>query len=281
MVASVQAFYLVPGFGTDGIGTNQRASGMHPEAGPQILWGQGTPAAIAPFTSVNKGSLYLQVNASDDTSHVWQKVDEGGDTADWILFEAGSGSVGAADIALTNGTMLVGGGSGISAEQTISGDISISNAGLAAISSAVIVNADVAVAAGIVGSKLATNARRNHVVSVEFNIDNGGGTTIDDIVLMPSTAIVVVAAHVVYTEATDSAGVASANVRIGTTAGGSQLVAQTALQVSKAIGSKTALTVVSSDQIVAANGFINVRHTGVATTDPGKYKVVVEYTVTD
>ena len=56
----------------------------HPENSPAWLWGQGTPAAIAPFTTVNKGSLYSEVNASDDNPHLWLKVDEGGDTADWV-----------------------------------------------------------------------------------------------------------------------------------------------------------------------------------------------------
>ena len=56
----------------------------HPEASPAWLWGQGTPAAIAPFTTVNKGSLYSQVNSTDDDPALWMKVDEGGDTADWV-----------------------------------------------------------------------------------------------------------------------------------------------------------------------------------------------------
>ena len=56
----------------------------HPEASPAWLWGQGTPAAIAPFTTVNKGSLYSEVNATDDNPNLWMKVDEGGDTADWL-----------------------------------------------------------------------------------------------------------------------------------------------------------------------------------------------------
>jgi len=58
----------------------------HPsaEVSPAWLWGQGSPAAISPFTTVNKGSLYSEVNASDDDPNLWIKVDEGGDAADWI-----------------------------------------------------------------------------------------------------------------------------------------------------------------------------------------------------
>jgi len=58
----------------------------HPSAedSPAWLWGQGTPAAIAPFTTVNKGSIYSQVDASDDNPALWLKVDEGLDAADWV-----------------------------------------------------------------------------------------------------------------------------------------------------------------------------------------------------
>ena len=51
---------------------------------PAWLWGQGTPAAIVPFTTVNKGSLYSEVNATDDDANLWVKRDEGSDAADWV-----------------------------------------------------------------------------------------------------------------------------------------------------------------------------------------------------
>lgn len=57
---------------------------LSPETSPNIIWGQGTPGAIAPFTTCNKGSLYLQTNATDDYNCLWLKVDEGGDAADWV-----------------------------------------------------------------------------------------------------------------------------------------------------------------------------------------------------
>lgn len=205
-----------------------------------VGWWQGTGTPDGdrePFKSANKGSLYSQLNAADDTACLWQKVDEGNDDADWV-------------------------------RMFVDGDALISNA-------------DVAVSAGIVGSKLATNARRQFLVSVEFNIDNGNGTTIDDIIVLPSDGIMVIAAQVVYTESTDSSGVASANVRIGTSIGGADVVASTALQVTKAVGGRTALTLVSGDTPIAANGFLVVRHTGIASTEGGKYKVVVEFTVDD
>ncbi len=64
-------------------------------------------------------------------------------------------SIVAAEIALADGSILVGNASGIAAAQAVSGDITLSNAGVAAIAGGVIVNADVNAAAAIAFSKLA------------------------------------------------------------------------------------------------------------------------------
>ena len=86
MTASTKAYFLYPPAPDLGAGhINPPGGGLHPENSPAWLWGQGTPAAIAPFTTVNKGSLYSEVNATDDNPNLWMKVDEGGDTADWVL----------------------------------------------------------------------------------------------------------------------------------------------------------------------------------------------------
>jgi hypothetical protein len=55
---------------------------------------------------------------------------------------------------LTDGKIWIGDATNSATERTISGDITISNAGVAAIASGVIVNADVSASAGIVESKL-------------------------------------------------------------------------------------------------------------------------------
>ncbi len=60
-------------------------AGVDEEGQPSVLWGQGTPDGDrAPFTLVNKGSLYLAVDQTDDTTAVWQKVDEGDANSDWV-----------------------------------------------------------------------------------------------------------------------------------------------------------------------------------------------------
>lgn len=86
MTASTNAWYLFPSTALGGAGVISGPSGaVQPEEAPAWLWGNGTPAAIVPFTTVNKGSLYSEVNATDDDVNLWMKIDEGGDTADWVL----------------------------------------------------------------------------------------------------------------------------------------------------------------------------------------------------
>ncbi|KKL93983.1 hypothetical protein LCGC14_1869220 [marine sediment metagenome] len=99
MASSKQAYPLYPPavVGAGAISPSEGA--MFPEAGPAWIWGQGTPAAIAPFTTVQKGSIYSEVNAADDDPALWFKVDEGGDAADWV-------SVGNTGIIFVIGTLV-------------------------------------------------------------------------------------------------------------------------------------------------------------------------------
>ncbi|KKN37299.1 hypothetical protein LCGC14_0764980 [marine sediment metagenome] len=86
MATSTKAQFLFPPAYGEGAGNVLQAYGpaMAPEGMPAWLWGQGTPGAIVPFTTVNKGSLYSEVNTTDDDPALWFKVDEGGDAADWV-----------------------------------------------------------------------------------------------------------------------------------------------------------------------------------------------------
>jgi hypothetical protein len=109
-----------------------------------------------------------------------------------------------------------------------------------------------------------------------FNVDNGAGTTADDGTVGPFPFdCYIVDARAVYTEATDTAGAASANFKTGITAGGATLVAATALEGAKAIGGYT--LAVPLNVLVPANTTIFTRHTGVATTEVGQY--FVQYTI--
>ena len=112
--------------------------------------------------------------------------------------------------------------------------------------------------------------------SVWFNIDNGAGTTIDDVLLKPSKAITITAARIIYVDATTGT-VAAGNAKIGITLGGAEIVAATAYENTKAVGTSTAMTIVSG--AVAAGGSVFVRHTGIAVTAAGQAVVEVEYSV--
>ena len=109
-----------------------------------------------------------------------------------------------------------------------------------------------------------------------FNIDAGSGTTEDDASIGPYPFdCYIVDARAVYTVATDTAGVASANFKTGTSAGNASLVGATALEVSKAIGSYTSAVPLAVR--VPANTTIWTRNTGVAATEAGNY--FVQYTI--
>lgn len=87
MTVATAAYFLQvpPDFGLGTAGAIDAPQALAPEGPPSVLWGQGTPNGdLPPFTSVNKGSLYLSVNQADDSgAAVWVKVDEGSDDADW------------------------------------------------------------------------------------------------------------------------------------------------------------------------------------------------------
>lgn len=117
---------------------------------------------------------------------------------------------------------------------------------------------------------------RNSARSVWFDLDNGSGTTIDDVIMRPTTAITITAARVIYVDAT-SGTVAAGTVQIGSTVGGVDIVAATNYENSKAVGTQTALSIASG--AVAAGAPVIVRHTGVAATAAGQVVVEIEYTV--
>lgn len=120
------------------------------------------------------------------------------------------------------------------------------------------------------------NNNRNYLVSKEFNVDNGAGTTDDDLLGYLPEDFTVVTVKRVYTEATDSS-MGAPTTKVGTAVGGEQIVTAKTVPEGAAVSSVTDLTLVTDK--FAGGQAIWVRHTGVATTQAGKYKVVVEYEV--
>lgn len=123
------------------------------------------------------------------------------------------------------------------------------------------------------------DAPRIHVArSMRFDIDNGAAATVDDVILKHSRAITILAARIIYVGATTGT-VAAGNAKIGTALDGAQVVAATAYENTKAVGTSTAMTIVSG--AVAAGGSVFVRHTGIAATAAGEAVVEIEYSVDD
>lgn len=109
-----------------------------------------------------------------------------------------------------------------------------------------------------------------------FNIDNGAGATLDDVLLKHSKAIRLLTARLVYT--TETAGtVAAATLALGTTVGGTDVVAATALEDAKTVGTSTALVLAKNE--IPAGTMLTARHTGIASTAAGEYYVEIEYAV--
>lgn len=113
--------------------------------------------------------------------------------------------------------------------------------------------------------------------SKEFNLDNGAGATLDDVILRHSQPIRPVAARIVYSDAT-SGTVAAGSAKIGTSVDGAQVVAATNYENTKAVGTVTAMALASTAEIAAGTPII-VRHTGVAATQAGTAYVELEYEV--
>jgi hypothetical protein len=121
---------------------------------------------------------------------------------------------------------------------------------------------------------LSKAARIKTVRSRPFDLDNGAGTTVDDVILRAARQVKILAARIIYTGATTGT-VAAGNAKIGTTVGGAEIVAATSYENTKTVGTTTAMTLVET--VVAANAFISVRHTGVASTQAGEAYVEIDY----
>ena len=129
---------------------------------------------------------------------------------------------------------------------------------------------------GTVLFKIGAGQHRQRAKSVWFNLDNGAGTTVDDVIMRPAQAITIVAARILYVDATTGT-VAAGNAKLGTTLGGAEIVAATAYENTKAVGTTTAMVIAAG--AVPANTSVFVRHTGVAITQAGQAVVEVDYTV--
>ena len=132
----------------------------------------------------------------------WYEVQHVG--ANWSL-DAGSNT----GIALTNGHIFVGNASNIATDVAMTGDITITNAGVTAIAAGVIVNADINASAAIAFSKLAALTSGNILVGSAGNVATSVAMS-GDATIIASGALTIAAGAV--TLAKLAAGVAPQSV---------------------------------------------------------------------
>jgi len=100
--------------------------GIFKDSDGYLLFARGTGAAPTTAEIFSPGALYIRYDASAGTKKLYENI---GSTAvpNWNLV----GDVTAGEIALADGTVLVGNSSGVAAAVTLSGDFTITNAGVA------------------------------------------------------------------------------------------------------------------------------------------------------
>lgn len=162
--------------------------------------------------------------------------------------------------ALTSANILVGNGSNVATSVAMSGDVTISNAGVAAIASGVIVNADIAAGAAIDYSKLAALTSANILVGSAGNVATSvavtGDVTISNAGVTAIGSGVIVNADIGAAAAIDFsklAALTSANILVGSAGNVATAVAVTGdVTISNAGVTAIAATVIVDADINAA-----------------------------
>lgn len=136
----------------------------------------------------------------------WYEVQHSG--SNWSL-DAGSNTA----IGLTNGHIFVGNASNIATDVAMTGDVTITNAGVTAISAGVIVNADINASAAIAYSKLAALTSGNILVGSVGNVATS-------VVMSGDATIVASGALTIAANAITTAKILNANVTLAKLAAG-------------------------------------------------------------
>lgn len=251
MADSLNVHFLSPyGMRVGGAGLVPGAGGgMDEEGQPAIMWGQGTPDGnLAPFNLVNKGSLYMEVNGTDDQAHMWQKVDEGGESGldDWKrMFVEDHKLIVAADIddaaAITS----------------------------AMIAANTIVAADISTSAAIVVESLEVNAK---VVTVPWGpVIDLAASSATHMVMHLVAAITITEIGLLFDTATEASIATTIQV---SESGSSDVVAAVAVASSQAAGAYQALTVADGD--IPAGGDIRIIMAQGAS-ETGTFQLIAKY----
>lgn len=135
-----------------------------------IARGTSVPNAV---TGYAKGCLFIKTDAVNGTKALYENKGLSSSCAFDVI-----GDIGAAEISLTDGKVLIGNGSNVAAAVTISGDITITNAGVAAIGAKKVVATMVALADGKILVGGADGASAEQTMSGDATMSNAGALTI-------------------------------------------------------------------------------------------------------
>jgi len=156
---------------------------------------------------------------------------------------------------LTSGNILVGNSSNVPTSVTVTGDVTVSNTGVAAIASGAIVNADVNASAAIAYSKLASLTSGNIIVGNSSNVPTAVTVTGD--VTISNTGVTSIGSEVIVNADISSsaqiahsklATMASGNIIVGNSGGGPTSVAVTG----NVTISDTGVTTIANDAVTFA-----------------------------
>jgi len=171
--------------------------------------------------------------------------------------------------ALDSANILVGSATNVATKRAVTGDVTIGNTGVTAIGDG-----------KVTAAKQSTEAKLRTVKTSVQDIDTIGAANYDEVILVPSTDIEITEVRIVY-DKEQSGTVAGGSVKVGTTAGGEQIVAATALEDTKAVGYCKVCTLVEDTVAVAVSTPIFVRIAGVAAIQAGAVHVEMDYYATD
>jgi hypothetical protein len=148
----------------------------------------------------------------------------------------------------------------------------------AQIADGAVANAQVDAAAGIVGSKLAPEVRICTIVSDVISLTNAAPATVSKVLMMPSTAITITKARLIYEVASDAGSVP--NIQVGIDGDLASIVAAEAAEINKAaFAFKNLVQLVAA--VAADKALVFSVVAGAQTTNTGAVRLAVEYTVDD
>ncbi len=245
MADALNVHFLLPvGMRSGGAGLVPGPGGAMDEEGqPAIMWGQGTPDGnLAPFNLVNKGSLYMEVNNTDDQTAVWMRVDEGGESgsgSDWVrVFAENHALIDTNDLSAT---------AAIVTGQIAAGTLTVED--------------------------LEVNALSNILVTEQkINISDGA---VEYVVFHAVAALTITEIGLLWTEATTGSLPTTGKTTIGVAAAGTEVVASTSYDQSQAIGDYQALAIASG--AMAAGKSLFWKHSVQSASAAGECRLVVKY----